>query len=103
MAEYVWLNAEIRDDDVICLGDGRKHRTFLGDGRNDFLKKAGKNGKVLLRNDWIQLFYNAETGDIFIPKQYSMETIRKIKKTFLRFISRDDHEDVPYKTVEIED
>lgn len=103
MATYEWLDAEISDNDVLYFGDGRHTSILLKDGRREFLKKAGKNAKALIKANWIHLFYNTDTGDIFIPKQYSEETVAKIKKVFLRFISRDNHEDVPYKTVEIED
>lgn len=95
---------EIGGNELVCYGgDGSKCSIMFDDERKDFLKKAGKNAKALSRENWILLYYNTDTGDILIPKAYNEEEVIKIKKAFLRFISRDNHEDVPHKTVEIED
>lgn len=102
MATYEWMDAEIREEDMVFFGDGEVKR-MIDDEIKDFLKKAGKNAKVLVKANWIELFYNTDTGDIFIPKAYKEEKVAEIKKAFLRFISKDDHEDIPYKKVEIED
>lgn len=69
----------------------------------EFLKQAGEKRAYMKNND-ILLFYNSETGDTFIPRVHTSEEVNEIKGEFLKFISKDTHdelfEDVDYKVVE---
>ncbi len=101
MAKYEWRRAYLKEAGIIDFGKGEASYA-AGDLRR-FLEEAGEKGKVFIRDKKVQLYYNSETGDIFIPEVYRETRVVEIKKAFLRFISRDDHEDVPYKVVEIEE
>lgn len=81
--------------------------SFLTEELREFMEKAGDNARALTNTDWgkVEIYYNLETGDVYIPAQYSehskLEDVAKVKAIFLRFISRDDHKDVDFKEVRI--
>lgn len=100
MAKYEWRRAYLREAGRIDFGKG--DASYAAGDLRRFLEKAGENGKAFIKDKKVQLYYNSETGDIFIPEVYRATKVAEIKKAFLRFISRDDHQDVDYKEVVIE-
>lgn len=94
-----WEKACIRKDgSAIDLADGRSARV-VDEEQREFMENAGKNARVLIDGWRTEIYYNTETGDIYIPKYYQPAEADEIKKRFLRFISKDDHQDVDYKKV----
>lgn len=58
-----------------------------------FLYKAAEKAWAYMKDEQLLLFYNSESGDIYIPGSRTPEEINEIKGEFLYFISNDSHEE----------
>lgn len=99
MTTREWEKACIRKDGrTIDLVDGRSAGVD-GKEHQEFMENAGMNARAFVNGMRVEVYYNSETGDVYIPKHYQPAEVDEIKKIFLRFISSDDHQDVDFKRV----
>lgn len=76
----------------VMLGGGKKFYVSRSSNR-EFLYKAAGKAYAYIKDEELLLFYNSETGDIYIPGSRTHEEINEIKGEFLYFISNDSHEE----------
>lgn len=70
-----------------------------------FLKEEGEK-RAYVKDNELLLFYNSESGNIYIPGHHTPKVINEIREEFLYFISRDSHEelfneDTDYRIIEL--
>lgn len=82
-------------------GDGRDVRLASGSkywvtapSNLAFLFTSSNKVWAYMKNKQLLLFYDSESGDIHIPRNYKPEEQSKIKGEFLYFISRDSHDEI---------